>query len=118
MEYEVETILDTRLYGRKKALQYLVKWKGYPSEENTWQSEDDLKNSQDLMSDFHRNHPGVPRRISATLNFRPYENYTVHKNAKKLVSKLDKQVNVTEREVTLEAGEVSNRYRVRAGTNH
>jgi hypothetical protein len=29
-EYSVEKILDSRLYGRRRRLQYLVKWDGYP----------------------------------------------------------------------------------------
>jgi len=34
-QYEVETIHSHRCYGRKKQLQYLVKWKGYPESNNT-----------------------------------------------------------------------------------
>jgi len=30
-EYEVETIVNHRHYGRQHRLQYLIKWKGYPS---------------------------------------------------------------------------------------
>ena len=37
LEYEAEKILDSRLHRGK--LQYLVKWKGYPNEENTWEPE-------------------------------------------------------------------------------
>ena len=36
-EYEVEEILSHRTFGRQKQLQYLVKWKGYPSSDNTWE---------------------------------------------------------------------------------
>jgi len=35
-EYEVEKILDSRHHGRRRALQYLVKWKGYPDSDNEW----------------------------------------------------------------------------------
>src|SRR6266487_6115163 len=36
-EYEVKEILDSRFH--RKQLQYLVKWRDYPSEENTWEPE-------------------------------------------------------------------------------
>ena len=35
-EYEVEKILDSRLFSRRQRLQYLVKWKGYPDSDNMW----------------------------------------------------------------------------------
>jgi hypothetical protein len=35
-EYEVDQIMDSRKHGREGALQYLVKWKGYPDSENQW----------------------------------------------------------------------------------
>ena len=42
-EYEVETIWDSEVYARESesghlpGLYYLVLWKGYPEEENTWE---------------------------------------------------------------------------------
>jgi hypothetical protein len=41
-EYEVEDILMHRKTGRNQKLQYLVKWKGYPSSENSWVDDKDL----------------------------------------------------------------------------
>jgi hypothetical protein len=41
-EYEVEKILDERQIRNQK--QYLVKWLGYPSSENTWKSTKNLRN--------------------------------------------------------------------------
>jgi len=38
--YEVESILDSRLRARK--LEFLVNWKGYGYEENSWVSECDI----------------------------------------------------------------------------
>lgn len=49
-EYEVETILESRKRGR--GMQYLVKWKGYPYSENTWEPAASLKNAQDALSTF------------------------------------------------------------------
>ena len=36
-EFEVESIRDRRVYRRK--VQYLVKWRGYQSEDNSWEPE-------------------------------------------------------------------------------
>ena len=36
-EYEVEKIIKHRRYGQGKMLQYLIKWKGYPESDNTWE---------------------------------------------------------------------------------
>ena len=41
-EYKVERILDSRRFGRRRKLQYLVKWKGYPDLENQWVNKDDV----------------------------------------------------------------------------
>ncbi|KAF7116923.1 hypothetical protein CNMCM5793_005553 [Aspergillus hiratsukae] len=49
-EWEVERILaDRTIRGQK---QYLVKWKGWPSYENSWQTKDDLKNAQEALDDY------------------------------------------------------------------
>jgi len=61
--YEVESILDSRLRAGK--LEFLVNWKGYGYEENSWVSERDV-NAPRLISQFYRDHPGAPRRIRAT----------------------------------------------------
>jgi hypothetical protein len=36
-EWEVEQVLASRQYGQKKALQYLLKWKGFSDAHNSWQ---------------------------------------------------------------------------------
>ena len=41
-EYEVEKILDSRHFGRRQKLQYLIKWKGYPDSENQWVDSNDI----------------------------------------------------------------------------
>lgn len=41
--YEVEKIKDCKVTGRGKL--YLVKWKGYDSDEDTWQPLKNLKNA-------------------------------------------------------------------------
>ena len=48
-EYEVEEILQQR------GQQYLVKWKGYFTSKNTWESRQNLTNCQQALRDFHLN---------------------------------------------------------------
>ena len=50
-EYEVEEILDSRQWGRRRKVQYLVKWKGYPSLDNQWVNWDDM-HAEEALSDF------------------------------------------------------------------
>ena len=58
-EYEVDQILDSRKHGRGSALQYLVRWKGYPDSDNQWVAKRDLFTPQ-LVKDFHQRHPQAP----------------------------------------------------------
>lgn len=71
-EYEVEAILDSRVYRRQ--FQYLVKWKGYSDSERSWEPIANVTNADKLVASFHRAHPGAPRPIAASLflamNFR------------------------------------------------
>ncbi|KAG8942886.1 hypothetical protein FRC04_003461 [Tulasnella sp. 424] len=57
-EWEVEKILNSRFYYRR--LQYLVKWKGFGEEGNTWENADNLEHSADLVREFHQQHPEAP----------------------------------------------------------
>jgi hypothetical protein len=58
-EYEVDQILDSRIYRKK--LQYKVKWKGYedPSED-TWEDRGNLENAQSVIKQFHQDYPHKP----------------------------------------------------------
>ena len=62
-EWVVAEILDSRMINRK--LRYLVKWAGYGVEHNSWEPWDNL-HAPDLVSEFHRKHPGAPRHIRLT----------------------------------------------------
>jgi len=51
-EYEIENILEARHFGKKRKLQYLVHWKGYPHSDDQWVDHKDL-NAPDLLADFY-----------------------------------------------------------------
>lgn len=59
-EWEVEKILDSRIYGRWRKLQYKVRWKGYSQDEDSWQSPEDLENAGEEIDSFHKEHPFAP----------------------------------------------------------
>ncbi|OBS20611.1 hypothetical protein FPOA_06962 [Fusarium poae] len=50
-EFEVEALLARRKGSKNE---YLVQWKGYPQEENSWVEQDDI--STELVIEFERNH--------------------------------------------------------------
>src|SRR5487761_1760216 len=54
-QYEVEAIRSHRRHGRKKQLQYLLKWKGYPESDNTWEPVD-MIHAPDLVKQYERRH--------------------------------------------------------------
>ena len=61
-EYEVEKILDSRLFGRRRRLQYLVKWKGYPDSDNMWVDKDDVF-ADDKVRAFKDSNPDARTHI-------------------------------------------------------
>ena len=60
--YEVEEVINSRFWCRK--LQYLVKWKGYGHEENSWLLEGDI-DAPELIAEFYKMHPKAPQHINA-----------------------------------------------------
>src|SRR5216683_1542915 len=61
VEYEVKAIWAHR-YQRHK-LQYLIKWKGYPESDNTWEPEDNVQATQ-LIRKHHMTHPLEDKRVT------------------------------------------------------
>ena len=51
-KYEVEEILDRQ--ERRGKTKYLVKWKGYTAEENTWEGLENLKNVMEKIEEFEK----------------------------------------------------------------
>jgi hypothetical protein len=53
-------VLNSRLFRGR--LQYLVQWKGYSYEHNSWEDATDV-HSPELVAKFYSTHPGAPRQI-------------------------------------------------------
>jgi hypothetical protein len=65
-EYSVEKILDSRHFGRRWRLQYLVKWEGYPDSDNMWVDKDDVF-ADDKVREFKSSNPDAATHIRSTL---------------------------------------------------
>ena len=52
IEYVVESIRDKRKCHKGGSYEYLVKWQGYSSDENTWEPKENLSNAPDAMREF------------------------------------------------------------------
>ena len=76
-EYEVEAIRDSAVYasesesGQLPGLYYLVAWKGYLEEENTWEPSSAVQHLKKLISCFHKEHPEKPTATSPPINSAP-----------------------------------------------
>jgi hypothetical protein len=72
-EWVVEEILDSKVMNRK--LRYLVKWKDFGIEHNSWEPWDHV-HAPDLTADFYLKHPGAARHIRAadfqSIPFQPW----------------------------------------------
>ena len=75
-EYEVEGIRVSAVYAKESEghlprLYYLVSWKGYPEEENTWEPTSAVQHLRKLISSFHKDHPDKPTATSKAINNAP-----------------------------------------------
>ena len=75
-KYEVEAIRNSTVYARESeghlpGLYYLISWKGYPKEENTWESASAIQHLRKLVSTFHKEHPEKPTATSTQVNSVP-----------------------------------------------
>lgn len=52
--YEVDKVVDRRYYiaGSQVRVQYLVRWKGYGPEDDTWQSRNSLRHARQAIQEF------------------------------------------------------------------
>jgi len=62
-EWEVEEILNSHWHQRR--FQFLVKWKSFSREHNSWEVASDVK-ALDLVVEYYRKHPAAPRHIRRT----------------------------------------------------
>ncbi|KAJ1200734.1 hypothetical protein NDU88_004555 [Pleurodeles waltl] len=53
--YEVERIVDKKK-NKKGKTEYLVRWKGYDSDDDTWEPEQHLVNCEEYIHEFNRRH--------------------------------------------------------------
>jgi hypothetical protein len=61
-EYEVEEILNSKKNrGARATLRYLVKWKGYPITEATWEPKSNVVHAKEAVNNFHRKYPNHPK---------------------------------------------------------
>lgn len=53
-EYEIKSVIKSEMRGRGRSrrLHYLVRWKGYGPEEDSWVPEEDMDHAKELVDDF------------------------------------------------------------------
>jgi hypothetical protein len=62
-EWEVDNVLASRHMGQKKALQYLVRWKGFSEAHNSWEPKRNLGNATLRVKELHNKNPKAIRRM-------------------------------------------------------
>ena len=73
-EYEMEKIWDSTVYTRKSesghlpGLYYLISWKKYLEEENTWEPASVVEHLRKLISSFHKDYPDKPTATSSSID--------------------------------------------------
>ncbi len=73
-KYKVEAICDSKVYakeldsGQLQGLYYLVSWKSYLEEENTWEPASAVLHLHKLISIFHLDHPDKPTATSPPIH--------------------------------------------------
>ena len=73
-EYKVEGIRDSVVYARESeegylpGLYYLISWKGYPKDKNTWKPALAVQQLRKLVSNFYKDHPDKPIATSPPID--------------------------------------------------
>ena len=86
-EYKVEAIWDSAIYdnesesGQLPGLYYLIMWKRYPKEENTWELSFGVQQLKKLINSFHKDYPEKPTATFLPINFvLPMDRPTIRPN--------------------------------------
>ena len=61
-EYEIEKILDKKPRGRGRKIHYLIKWKGYPTSDNSWEPAASVHAPQ-LMAEFEERNKNKQKNV-------------------------------------------------------
>ena len=70
-EWEVEKILNKKkMRGGEK---YLIRWKGFTAEGDTWERRENLKNAEELIKEFERGEVVVRRQVEEEGEYRRME---------------------------------------------
>lgn len=65
-EWEVKSIVKSRLNCSKRRFKYLVKWLGYP--DATWEPKENIISTAALVNQFYHAYPNKPRPVGWTLH--------------------------------------------------
>ena len=77
MEYKVEAIWDSAVYGRESesghlsGLYYLIAWKRYSEEKNIWKPASTVQYLKKLLNSFHKNYLDKPTAVFPSINTAP-----------------------------------------------
>ncbi|XKL63868.1 hypothetical protein PGB90_006232 [Kerria lacca] len=71
-EYDVERIIKKRILRGGK-IEYFIKWENYPDSENTWEPEENLENSKDLIAEFEAKRESELKKQQKSKGEEPYD---------------------------------------------
>ena len=67
-EFEVKKILDSQFVrrGKKKKLQYFVRWHGYNASDDNWEPVENLTRAKEAIKEFYEKYPHAVCSVQAT----------------------------------------------------
>jgi len=79
-EFDVEVILDKKIDVKEGKFYYLIKWKNYSDESNTWEPLSNLTNCLDLVDQFECEQPMAIKDIKNYKKKQPQNAQAIKKN--------------------------------------